>query len=131
MGGVSRFLLVMSAYVLVEVARVGSTVWLSFWTNTANNPQGAPHGAMWYLAIYAAISGIQVGARASCTCVCVRLRLRVCEHAYAHLCAWLCLCAEPLITVGVAQQFACCAWLMDVLMQGLCVCSVCLYCHHT
>ena len=61
MGGPTRFLLIMSWLVLVEVCRVGSTVWLSHWTNVANRPQGAPHTALWYLAIYAGISGVQVG----------------------------------------------------------------------
>ena len=60
MGGLTRFLLLMSWLVLVEVCRVAATVWLSYWTNVANRPQGAPHPALWYLAFYAGISGLQV-----------------------------------------------------------------------
>ena len=50
----------MSWYLLVEAARIGTTVWLSYWTGVSGSPGGAPHKAMWYLGIYAIISGVQV-----------------------------------------------------------------------
>ena len=59
MGGYFRFSVLMFMFALVEAGRVCATVWLSTWTDTADNPAGAPHPAIWYLAIYAAISGIQ------------------------------------------------------------------------
>ena len=59
MGGYFRFSVLMVMFALVEAGRVCATVWLSTWTDTADNPAGAPHPAIWYLAIYAAISGIQ------------------------------------------------------------------------
>ena len=62
MGGISRFLLLLSLMILVEVSRVGATVWLSYWTNSANQPGGAAHSALWYLGIYGAVSGAQVGS---------------------------------------------------------------------
>ena len=60
MGGWFRFLLFISWFIMVEVARVASTVWLSYWTGVVDTPGGAPHPALWYLAIYAGISGVQV-----------------------------------------------------------------------
>ena len=62
MGGYFRFSVLMFMFALVEAGRVCATVWLSTWTDTADNPAGAPHPAIWYLAIYAAISGIQARA---------------------------------------------------------------------
>jgi len=38
-------------------------VWLSTWTDTVDIPGGAPHPAIWYLSIYASISGVQARAR--------------------------------------------------------------------
>lgn len=61
MGGIWRFGLLMSWFVLIEAARVGATVWLSHWTGAADQKGGAPHPALWYLAIYSGISGGQVG----------------------------------------------------------------------
>jgi hypothetical protein len=61
MGGPLRFSLLMSWFVVVEVARVAATVWLSYWTDSVDAPGGAPHGALWYLMIYTIISGVQVG----------------------------------------------------------------------
>ena len=63
MGGYFRFSVLMVMFALVEGGRVCATVWLSTWTDTADNPAGAPHPAIWYLAIYAAISGIQARPR--------------------------------------------------------------------
>lgn len=60
LGGVWGFGLLMSWYLLVEAARIGTTIWLSYWTGVSDGPQGAPHPAIWYLAIYAIISGVQV-----------------------------------------------------------------------
>lgn len=60
MGGYWAFLLLMSWFILIEAARVGTTVWLSQWTSSVDAPGGAAHKAMWYLGIYAAISGAQV-----------------------------------------------------------------------
>ncbi|CAL8468910.1 g8451 [Coccomyxa elongata] len=60
MGGKLRFSILMSWFVIVEAARVSATVWLSYWTDTVDQPGGAPHGPLWYLMIYTIISGIQV-----------------------------------------------------------------------
>lgn len=60
LGGIWGFGLLMSWYLLVEAARIGTTVWLSYWTGVSGSPGGAPHKAMWYLGIYAIISGVQV-----------------------------------------------------------------------
>ena len=38
MGGKLRFLLLLSWFVLVELCRVGATVWLSYWTGSADSP---------------------------------------------------------------------------------------------
>ena len=62
MGGKLRFSILMSWFIIVEAARVSATVWLSYWTDTVDQPGGAPHGALWYLMIYTIISGIQVGS---------------------------------------------------------------------
>ncbi len=59
MGGAFRFSVLMLWFALVEAGRVCATVWLSTWTDTADNPGGAPHPAIWYLSIYAGISGVQ------------------------------------------------------------------------
>ena len=50
----------MSWYLLVEAGRIGTTVWLSYWTGMADKKRGAPHTALWYLGIYAIISAVQV-----------------------------------------------------------------------
>lgn len=60
MGGYWAFLLLMSWFVLIEVARVATTVWLSAWTSSVDAPGGAAHKTMWYLGIYSGISGFQV-----------------------------------------------------------------------
>lgn len=62
MGGYFRFSVLMLWFVMVEAGRVCATVWLSTWTDTADNPEGAPHPAIWYLSIYAGISGVQARA---------------------------------------------------------------------
>ncbi|KAL3160420.1 hypothetical protein ABBQ32_010743 [Trebouxia sp. C0010 RCD-2024] len=67
MGGKLRFSILMSWFLLVELCRVGTTVWLSFWTGIADNPGGAPHGSLWYLAIYAGISATQIVFQLSST----------------------------------------------------------------
>lgn len=61
MGGKLRFSVLMLWFIIVEIARVGATVWLSYWTDSVDTPGGAPHGPLWYLMIYTIISGIQVG----------------------------------------------------------------------
>ena len=38
MGGKLRFTILMSWFLLVELCRVGATVWLSYWTGIADNP---------------------------------------------------------------------------------------------
>ena len=38
MGGKLRFSILMSWFLLVELCRVGATVWLSYWTGIADNP---------------------------------------------------------------------------------------------
>jgi len=63
MGGAFRFSLLMALFVCVEAGRVCATVWLSTWTDTVDIPGGAPHPAIWYLSIYASISGVQARAR--------------------------------------------------------------------
>ena len=63
MGGAFRFSLLMALFVCVEAGRVCATVWLSTWTDTTDNAGGAPHPAIWYLTIYASISGVQARAR--------------------------------------------------------------------
>ena len=73
MGGYFRFSVLMVMFALVEAGRVCATVWLSTWTDTADNPAGAPHPSIWYLAIYAAISGIQ--ARPGSMLWCFRFRV--------------------------------------------------------
>ena len=78
MGGWIRFLLLISQLVLVEVCRVLATVWLSYWTNMANRPQGAPHKALWYLSFYAGISGVQVSFPPSGICLRVFVVLSLC-----------------------------------------------------
>lgn len=60
LGGFWGFSLLMSWYLLVEGARIGTTVWLSHWTGADASREGAGHSALWYLAIYAIISGVQV-----------------------------------------------------------------------
>ena len=60
MGGYWAFLLLMSWFILVETARVGTTIWLSQWTSSVDAPGGAAHKSLWYLGIYAGISGAQV-----------------------------------------------------------------------
>ncbi|KAA6418046.1 MAG: ABC transporter C family member 2-like [Trebouxia sp. A1-2] len=47
MGGKFRFLVLMSWFLLVELCRVGATVWLSYWTGITDRPGGAPHSALW------------------------------------------------------------------------------------
>ena len=44
----------------LQASRVGGTVWLSYWTESTDSSGHAPHGAFWYLGVYAGISGIQV-----------------------------------------------------------------------
>ncbi|KAK9802963.1 hypothetical protein WJX72_012534 [[Myrmecia] bisecta] len=60
MGGPLRFTLLLLWFILVEAARVGATVWLAYWTQVADRPGGAGHPALWYLAIYSAISAAQI-----------------------------------------------------------------------
>ena len=60
LGGIWGFGLLMSWFILVEAARLATTLWLSHWTGAADRKGVAPHPALWYLAIYAAISGGQV-----------------------------------------------------------------------
>ncbi|DBA70095.1 TPA: hypothetical protein ACH3X2_012257 [Trebouxia sp. C0005] len=67
MGGKFRFLVLMSWFLLVELCRVGATVWLSYWTGITDRPGGAPHSALWYLAIYAGVSGFQIVFQLSST----------------------------------------------------------------
>lgn len=38
MGGKLRFGILLSWFVLVELCRVGATVWLSYWTGNADKP---------------------------------------------------------------------------------------------
>ena len=38
MGGKLRFTILMSWFLLVELCRVGATVWLSYWTGIADSP---------------------------------------------------------------------------------------------
>ena len=38
MGGKLRFTILMSWFLLVELCRVGATVWLSYWTGIVDNP---------------------------------------------------------------------------------------------
>lgn len=66
MGGKLRFAILMSWFLIVEAARVAATVWLSYWTDTVDQPGGAPHGPLWYLMIYTIISGVQVGPAGFC-----------------------------------------------------------------
>ncbi|KAL0044905.1 hypothetical protein WJX82_001780 [Trebouxia sp. C0006] len=67
MGGKFKFLVLMSWFLLVELCRVGATVWLSYWTGITDRPGGAPHSALWYLAIYAGVSGFQIVFQLSST----------------------------------------------------------------
>jgi hypothetical protein len=60
MGGPFRFTLLVLWFLATEAARVAATVWLSYWTSTTEDAGKAPHGALWYLGIYAAISIAQV-----------------------------------------------------------------------
>lgn len=60
LGGIWGFGLLMSWYLLVEAARIGTTVWLSHWTGMADRKGGASHPALWYLGIYGIISAVQV-----------------------------------------------------------------------
>lgn len=81
MGGKLRFSILMSWFVVVEAARVSATVWLSYWTDTVDQPGGAPHGPLWYLMIYTIISGIQV----SCCCPPRQILLILSPGAYKPL----------------------------------------------
>lgn len=60
MGGLICFGPLMLLFVLIEGARVGTTLWLSYWTGSSERPGGPPHTALWFLGIYSAISGGQV-----------------------------------------------------------------------
>lgn len=43
MGGKLRFSILMSWFLLVELCRVGATVWLSYWTGISDKPGKRPH----------------------------------------------------------------------------------------
>ena len=43
MGGKLRFTILMSWFLLVELCRVGATVWLSYWTGIADKPGDLPY----------------------------------------------------------------------------------------
>ena len=61
MGGWLSFSFLAAGLISTEAARVAGTVWLSYWTNSTHAEGQAPHGAFWYLGVYAAISGVQAG----------------------------------------------------------------------
>lgn len=57
MGGTSMLLLLLFFFIVVEVARVGASVWLSVWSGAGRHP---PHKVSYYIGIYAGISSGQV-----------------------------------------------------------------------
>ena len=70
MGGLLRFGLLMSWFVLVELCRVGATVWLSYWTGVTES--GAGHMELQEAACHATV-GLEP-CTAACA-VCIRQRL--------------------------------------------------------
>lgn len=62
MGGWLRFSVLIAWFLATEAARVAATVWLSEWTSNTSDSTSSSHNALWYLAIYAAISLGQVSA---------------------------------------------------------------------
>lgn len=59
LGGVPVFVVLITLYVIIEAVRVAGTVWLSVWT-AASDSGSAVHTAIFYLAIFCAISFLQV-----------------------------------------------------------------------
>eukprot|EP00210_Caulerpa_lentillifera_P008090 g7724.t1 len=52
MGGYTPFGILIFEFILAEMIRVGSTIWLTYWTNQGEH---ASHGQMFYMWIYASI----------------------------------------------------------------------------
>ncbi len=59
MGGTISVLLLLCNFLLPEVFRTASTLWLSAWTDAADDPN-PPHGAGWYLEWYSVLCAAQV-----------------------------------------------------------------------
>ena len=51
MGGKFKFLVLMSWFLLVELCRVGATVWLSYWTGITDRP-GQPCSLQLFLVFF-------------------------------------------------------------------------------
>lgn len=60
LGGPVAFTLLFVSFILPETFRTGSNLWLSAWTDSVDAATPAVHSALWYLGVYAAISGAQV-----------------------------------------------------------------------
>ena len=94
MGGWLSFAFLAIGLLSTEAARVAGTVWLSYWTNSTNSEGKAPHGAFWYLGVYAAISGLQVRLHTPAAMLLTRFAAvpdaapsqQVCRHA-CQMCA--------------------------------------------
>ncbi|GAX80189.1 hypothetical protein CEUSTIGMA_g7627.t1 [Chlamydomonas eustigma] len=66
MGGMFWFSLLFLGYLIVEALRIATTVWLSVWTGSTDSSEDGSPGTlspMFYLCVYAAISGVQVIAQ--------------------------------------------------------------------
>lgn len=57
MGGTSMLVLLLAFFIVVEIARVGASLWLSVWSGAGRHP---PHSVAYYIGIYAGISSGQV-----------------------------------------------------------------------
>ena len=60
MGGVSVLALILSTFVVIEGARLGASLWMSYWADEMEKPEGGTGKGMFYfIGVYGAISGGQ------------------------------------------------------------------------
>ena len=81
MGGLLRFGLLMTWFVLVELCRVGATVWLSYWTGITES--GAGHMELQQAACHA-IVGLEPRTAACAVCIRQRLLMRLLDLLSCH-----------------------------------------------
>ena len=59
MGGISVLVLILGTFIIIEGARLGASLWISYWADTQSSGDADKKGTFYYIGIYGAISGGQ------------------------------------------------------------------------
>lgn len=131
MGGKLRFTILMSWFLLVELCRVGATVWLSYWTGIVDNP-----GAQLLLCMHTVLVACAVACNFPSMCPYVYdVCICPCMHAICMCpCMYLvslCPCMYAVCTCPRMYNFCICPCMYAVCrcsrMYAVCISRLCVY----